>query len=164
MRRHGRACLIIQLALSCGLACTMPPGGGVSGTVTDSSGQPIAGAELTLTSTPRVFGLVIPFAEPARVTTTTDEVGRFGVFWSHGDRVEGPLLNVSHQGYAAVAERLPLGMVECSVVLVKVGSPARSTASCRAVQQPKRGLGKSAAPSNNAMQLTKPAQATKLRS
>jgi hypothetical protein len=91
MRHLG---LIILLALPIHLGCGVAPGGGVSGTLTDSSGKPIAGAELTLASSARlfVFGIPMPFTEPIRVPTTTDAFGRFGVFWSHGDRDEGPCL------------------------------------------------------------------------
>jgi hypothetical protein len=136
IRRCPKTWFLIPVALSCEAACTMPPSGGVSGTVVDTSGKPMAGLELTLTSTPRVLGLTVPFADPARVPITTDEVGHFGVLWSHGDRHEGPLLEVSLQGYSPVAERLPLGTVECRIVLVAAGATeARSKASCRLVRR-----------------------------
>jgi hypothetical protein len=128
---------MIAVALSCETVCTMPPGGGVSGTVVDKSGKPMAGVELIVTSSPRILGIAVPFADPARVPTATDEVGHFGVLWSHGDRHEGPLLEVSLQGYAPVAERLPFGMVECSIVLAAAGSTeAKSRATCRLQHRP----------------------------
>ena len=139
MQLSVKTCLIILLALSCDLGCTMPPAGGVSGTVTDTSGKPIIGAEIILTSSARVFvfGIPLPFGKPMRVPTTTDDFGHFGVFWSHGDRDEGPLLELSVQGYAPVAERLPLGRVECRVVLA-IARPrdSRSRATCRAAGRP----------------------------
>jgi hypothetical protein len=153
--RYGQAWLVFPLALSCETACSMPPPGGVSGTVTDTSGKPIPGAELTLTSTPRVFGIAVPFAEPMRVPTTTDERGHFRVYWSHGDRDEGPLLEVTVQGYVPVAQRLPLGSVECSIVLATAGSQRDHSKATCAARRPTQGLGGSEAPSNNAMQLTR---------
>ena len=134
MQRSTKACPIILLALSCGFACRMPPADGVSGTVTDVLGKPITGAELTLTSNAHVFvfGIPLPFGKPMRVPTTTDALGHFGVFWSHGGGDEGPLLELSVQGYAPVAERLPLGRVECRVVLTTANSTdTRSKATCR---------------------------------
>ncbi len=133
--RWTRQRLMATLVVSWSLACTMPPGGGVSGTVVDASGKPMAGVELTLTWTPRIFGIPVPFADPARVPTTTNDVGYFRVVWPHGDRHEGPLLEIGIRGYAPVAERVPIGTAECGVVLVAAGATdKRSKANCRQVR------------------------------
>ena len=137
MRRRGSVRLLASLTLSCGLACTMPPGGGVSGTVADASGKALPGVELTLTTTPRILGIPVPFANPERVPVRTDGLGHFRVLWSHGDRHEGPLLEMRVHGYASVAEQLPLGTAECRIVLATTGATAeRSIANCRQVRQP----------------------------
>jgi hypothetical protein len=105
MTRIGRRCNTIFVLVTSQLACTMPPAGGVSGTVAEASGKPLAGVEVTLTYTPRMLGVAVPFAEHTRIPTATDESGYFRVLWPHGDRYEGPLLELNVAGYAPVAER-----------------------------------------------------------
>ena len=102
---------VLALALLPQLACSASPGGGVSGTVRDGSGRPIAGAEVTLTTETRIFGVRVSFAAPLVMDTTTNDDGTFAVTWMHGDPDEGPALRVQKAGYAPAAERLGLGHV-----------------------------------------------------
>jgi hypothetical protein len=103
------------------VACSLPPGGGVSGTVRGSTGEAVPDAKVTLTSEPRILGIRVPFVEPAGVVLSSDDTGHFGVIWPHGDTGEGPLLEVSAPGYLPAAQRLGVGYVECDVVLAPVG-------------------------------------------
>jgi hypothetical protein len=117
----------IAAALGCSVACSMPPGGGVSGTVRDPSGKPIPAVELRLTSEARILGVAVPFAEPARMVTITNEAGHFGVLWSHGEREGGPLLEASASGYVPASERLRVGYLESEILLVPVATPGSSS-------------------------------------
>ena len=132
--------VVLAFAVGYSVACAMPPGGSVSGTVRDGSGKPMPGVEVRISAAARLRGWVLPFAEPDRFVTATDELGHFGVRWSHGDAKEGPLLEVIAVGYAPAVASLGLGVLECDVQLVAVtATGSHSQARCRLEGRPKEG-------------------------
>jgi len=134
---HRRVRIVLALALGYPVACSVSPGGGVSGTVHDPSGKPIAGVEIRLSSPSRFIGWELPFAEPAYIVTTTDELGHFGVVWTHGDPKEGPLLEVAPKGYGPAVASLGLGTLSCDVELVPIAATgSRSQVQCRVEHGP----------------------------
>ena len=153
--RHTRLLRLAPISVVAA-ACTMPPGGGVSGVVLRTSGEPLPNVTVTLTSESRILGMTIPFAEPARVVTSTDDNGHFGVVWSHGEADQGPLLEVSAPGYSPASERLGVGYLECEVLLVPVATRGHgSEANCRP-ENASIGDGQGATnPQNKGMNLSK---------
>jgi hypothetical protein len=102
--------------------CRMPPGGGVSGIVLAPSGRPMEGADVVLTDQPEILGVAVPFEKPIRLVSKTDETGHFRFFWSHGNRGNGPLLEVRAAGHASASARLGLGYLQCEARLVPTTS------------------------------------------
>jgi hypothetical protein len=134
---HLRAPIVFALALGCSVACSVSPGGGVSGTVHDPSGKPIPGVEIRLGSPSRFMGWDLPFAQPDYIVTTTDELGHFGVVWTHGDPKDGPLLEVAPAGYGPAVASLAPGTLSCDIELVPIGAAgSRSQARCRVEHGP----------------------------
>jgi hypothetical protein len=132
--------VILASAVMAELACTAPPGGGVWGNVRDSSGRPIAGAEVRLTTQPRLLGFRLPLVDPIRMNTTTQDDGYFLVMWTHGDPDEGPLLEVVKPGFAPATARLGLGHLRCQISLARGAADSLpSEASCGREGSPKVG-------------------------